>query len=80
MFTNIFLIIIGIAVLVLIYFVGSAISLWIQALVSGARVSLIAIVFMRFRKVPRALAVTLKKRSEKRRVGKESKDLESPYQ
>ena len=34
MFTYIVSIIIGIAVLVLIYFVGSAISLWIQALVT----------------------------------------------
>ncbi|MEE8540574.1 MAG: flotillin-like FloA family protein, partial [Desulfobacterales bacterium] len=60
MFSNIFLILIAIAVIVLLYFVGSSISLWIQALVSGARVGLTSIVFMRFRKVPPKLIVTAK--------------------
>jgi uncharacterized protein YqfA (UPF0365 family) len=46
--------------LVLLYFIGSALSLWIQALVSGAHVNLINIIFMRFRKVPPKLIVQSK--------------------
>ena len=79
MFTNIVLVIIGIAVLVLIYFVGSAISLWIQALVSGARVSLIAIVFMRFRKVPPKLIVNVKIMAVKAGLDISTNDLESHF-
>ena len=79
MFTNIFLIIIGIAVLVLLYFVSSAISLWIQALVSGARVSLIAIVFMRFRKVPPKLIVNVKIMAVKAGLDISTNDLESHF-
>jgi len=79
MFTNIFLIIIGIAVLVLLYFVSSAISLWIQALVSGARVSLIAIVFMRFRKVPPKLIVNVKIMAVKAGLDITTNDLESHF-
>lgn len=56
----IFLIVIFIAVIVLLFFVGSALSLWVQALVSGARVGLFNIVFMRFRKVPPKMIVTSK--------------------
>ncbi len=54
------LIIVVVVGIVLLYFVGSSISLWIQALVSGARVGLFNIVFMRFRKVPPKLIVTSK--------------------
>jgi len=53
------LIIIALAV-ALFFFVGSSISLWVQALVSGARVGLLNIVFMRFRKVPPKLIVESK--------------------
>jgi len=53
-------IIIVAAIIVLWIFVGSAITLWIQALVSGAHVGLFNIVFMRFRKVPPKLIVTSK--------------------
>ena len=56
----ILLIVVGIAAVVLIYFVGTAISLWVQALVSGAHVGLFTIVFMRFRKVPPKLIVNAK--------------------
>jgi uncharacterized protein YqfA (UPF0365 family) len=79
MFTNIVLILIGIAVLVLLYFVGSAISLWVQALVSGARVGLIAIVFMRFRKVPPKLIVNVKIMAVKAGLDISTNDLESHY-
>lgn len=46
--------------LVLFYFIFSYIALWIQALVSGARVGLLNIIFMRFRKVPPKLIVESK--------------------
>ncbi len=79
MFSNVFLIIIVIAIIVLLYFVGSSISLWIQALVSGARVGLIAIVFMRFRKVPPKLIVTAKIMAVKAGLEISTNDLESHF-
>ncbi len=59
-FSSIVFILLGIAGVILLYFVGSAISLWVQALVSGARVALFNIIFMRFRKVPPSLIVNSK--------------------
>ncbi|MCD6585709.1 MAG: flotillin-like protein FloA [Desulfobacteraceae bacterium] len=59
-FSTIIFILLGIAGVILIYFIGSAISLWVQALVSGARVALFSIIFMRFRKVPPSLIVNSK--------------------
>jgi len=59
-FSSVVLILLSLAGLVLFFFVGSAISLWVQALVSGARVGLFNIVFMRFRKVPPKLIVNSK--------------------
>ena len=59
-FSTIIFILLGIAGVILIYFIGSAISLWVQALVSGARVALFSIIFMRFRKVPPSLIVNAK--------------------
>ena len=79
MFTQVLLIVIAIAVIVLLYFVGSAISLWIQALVSGARVGLVSIVFMRFRKVPPKLIVNVKVMAVKAGLGIETNDLESHF-
>jgi uncharacterized protein YqfA (UPF0365 family) len=75
----IFLIVISIAVLVLLFFVGSAISLWVQALVSGARVGLFNIVFMRFRKVPPKLIVTSKIMAVKAGLDFSTDSLESHY-
>ena len=77
--TNIILVIIALAILVLFYFVGSAISLWVQALVSGARVSLISIVFMRFRKVPPKLIVNVKIMAVKAGLDISTNDLESHF-
>ncbi|MDX2496716.1 MAG: flotillin-like FloA family protein, partial [Desulfobacterales bacterium] len=79
MFTNIILVIIGIAILGLFYFVSSAISLWLQAIVSGARVGLIAIVFMRFRKVPPKLIVNVKIMAAKAGLNISTNDLESHF-
>jgi uncharacterized protein YqfA (UPF0365 family) len=79
MFSNIILSIIGIAVIVLLYFVSSAISLWIQALVSGARVGLFNIVFMRFRKVPPKLVVNVKIMAVKAGLEISTDDFESHF-
>jgi len=75
----IFLLVIGIAIIVLLFFVGSAISLWVQALVSGARVGLFTIVFMRFRKVPPKLIVTSKIMAVKAGLDFTTDSLESHY-
>ncbi|MBW2192502.1 MAG: flotillin-like protein FloA [Deltaproteobacteria bacterium] len=78
-FSNIVLIVIGIAVIVLLYFVSSAVSLWIQALVSGARVGLFNIVFMRFRKVPPKLIVNAKIMAVKAGIDISTDFLESHF-
>jgi uncharacterized protein YqfA (UPF0365 family) len=75
----IIMIIIGIGLLILWFFVGSAISLWIQALVSGARVNLFAIVFMRFRKVPPKMIVNAKIMAVKAGIDISTNDFESHY-
>ena len=75
----IFLVIITVAILVLLFFVGSAISLWVQALVSGARVGLFTIVFMRFRKVPPKLIVNSKIMAVKAGLDFSTDSLESHY-
>ena len=75
----ILLIVVGIAAVVLIYFVGTAISLWVQALVSGAHVGLFTIVFMRFRKVPPKLIVNAKIMAVKAGIDIHTNDLESHY-
>jgi uncharacterized protein YqfA (UPF0365 family) len=72
----IFLVIAGI---VLLYFVGSSISLWVQALVSNARVGLFNIIFMRFRKVPPKLIVESKIMSVKAGLDITSDELETHY-
>ncbi|MBF0099903.1 MAG: flotillin-like protein FloA [Desulfobacterales bacterium] len=59
-FTSIIIFVVIIAGIVLLYFIGSALSLWLQALVSGAHVGLLNIIFMRFRKVPSKLIVESK--------------------
>jgi uncharacterized protein YqfA (UPF0365 family) len=78
-FSNIFMFIIVIAVIVLLYFVSSAVSLWIQAIVSGARVGLFNIVFMRFRKVPPKMIVNAKIMAVKAGIDIETDALESHF-
>jgi len=78
-FTQIFIIIIIIALIVLFYFIGSAISLWVQALVSGASIGLLNIVFMRFRKIPPKLIVNSKIMAVKAGIDISTNDLESHY-
>ena len=79
MFTQVVVIVIAIAVIVLLYFMGSAISLWVQAMVSGARVGLITIVFMRFRKVPPKLIVNAKIMAVKTGLDISTNDLETHF-
>ncbi|MBF0202244.1 MAG: flotillin-like protein FloA [Desulfamplus sp.] len=50
----------GVIGLAVFYLIFSYITLWIQALVSGAKVGLVNIIFMRFRKVPAKLIVESK--------------------
>lgn len=71
--------ILALIILVLLLFVGSSISLWIQALVSGARVGLVNIVFMRFRKVPPKLIVQSKIMAVKAGLDLSTDHLESHF-
>ncbi len=73
------LIILVIALIILFYFIGSAISLWIQALVSGAHVGILNIVFMRFRKIPPKLIVEAKIMAVKAGIDISTDELESHY-
>jgi uncharacterized protein YqfA (UPF0365 family) len=75
----ILLIIAGIIGLVLFYFIFSYISLWLQALVSGASVGLLNIIFMRFRKVPAKLIVESKIMAVKAGIEIPTDSLESHY-
>jgi uncharacterized protein YqfA (UPF0365 family) len=75
----IILVVIAVAIIVLLFFVGSAISLWVQALVSGARVGLLNLVFMRFRKVPPKLIVTSKIMAVKAGLNFSTDALESHF-
>lgn len=54
---TILVIVLAVAAIIFLFFVGSSLSLWMQALISGAPVGLFNIVFMRFRKVPPKLIV-----------------------
>ncbi|MEW6077641.1 MAG: flotillin-like protein FloA [Thermodesulfobacteriota bacterium] len=76
MYILVFLII---AAIILFFFIGSAISLWIQALVSGAHVGLLNIVFMRFRKVPPKLIVVSKIMAAKAGLEVTTDELESHF-
>jgi len=66
-------------VLVILFVVGSAIKLWIQALVSGAHVGILNIVFMRFRKVPPKLIIESKIMAVKAGIDIDTDLLESHY-
>jgi len=76
---QVLLIVLGVGALLVLFFVGSAISLWVQALVSGARVGLFNIVFMRFRKVPAKLIVTANIMAVKAGLEISSNHLESHF-
>lgn len=78
-FMYILFIIVGILGLVLFYFIFSYLALWIQALVSGAKVGLFNIIFMRFRKVPPKLIVESKIMAVKAGINITTDSLESHY-
>ena len=77
--TAVLVLIIAVAALILFFFVFSALSLWIQALISGAHVGLLNIVFMRFRKVPPKLIVEAKIMAVKAGLTISTDSLESHY-
>ena len=77
--TVVLVLIIAVAALVLFFFVFSALSLWIQALISGAHVGLLNIVFMRFRKVPPKLIVEAKIMAVKAGLEIHTDSLESHF-
>ena len=76
---NILLVLLGIAIIILIFIIGSSVKLWIQALVSGAKVGLLNIVFMRLRKVSPKLIVESKIMAVKAGLDISTNDLESHY-
>jgi uncharacterized protein YqfA (UPF0365 family) len=78
-FNQIALLVLLLAIVILFLFIGSAISLWIQAIISGTRVGLANIVFMRFRKVPPKLIVESKIMAIKAGIDIATNDLESHY-
>jgi len=78
-FQTVVAVVVVIAVIILFFVVSSAISLWIQALVSGAKVGLFNIVFMRFRKVPPKLVVESKIMAAKAGINVEVDFLESHF-
>lgn len=74
----VYIILVGIT-LVLLFFVGSSLTLWLQALVSGAGVGLLNIVFMRFRKVPPKMVVEAKIMAVKSGLKISTNNFESHY-
>jgi uncharacterized protein YqfA (UPF0365 family) len=77
--TVVLVLVIAVAALILFFFVFSALSLWIQALISGAHVGLLNIVFMRFRKVPPKLIVEAKIMAVKAGLEIHTDSLESHF-
>jgi len=78
-FDQILLLVLVVVIIALFYFIGSSLSLWIQALVSGARVGLLNIIFMRFRKVPPKMIVEAKIMAVKSGLEISTNDLESHF-
>src|SRR5690554_2497047 len=78
-FNAILLLVLVVAVLVVFFFIGSALSLWMQALISDAHVGLLNIVFMRFRKVPSKLIVETQIMAVKAGLEINTDALESHY-
>ncbi len=73
------MIILAIALLIFLGVALSSLSLWFQSLVSGAKVGLLNIVFMRFRKVPPKLVVEGRIMAKKAGLEISSDELESHY-
>ncbi|MFW5774960.1 MAG: flotillin-like protein FloA [Chitinivibrionales bacterium] len=73
------IVILLILLLIFFLFALSAFSLWFQSLVSGAKVGLLNIIFMRFRKVPPKLIVEAKIMAVKAGIDISTDALESHY-
>ncbi len=69
----------GVIAIILLFVVFSYLNLWLQALVSNARVGLFNIIFMRLRKVPPKLIVESKIMAVKAGIDVSSDELESHY-
>lgn len=65
--------------IILLYLIGSYLSLWVQALVSGAHIGLFNIIFMRFRKIPSKLIVESKIMAVKAGIDISTNEFESHY-
>jgi uncharacterized protein YqfA (UPF0365 family) len=78
-FNQIFLLLLVVIIIVMFFFVGSSLSLWVQALVSGAKVGLFNIVFMKFRKVPPKWVVKAKIMAVKAGLVISTDELESHF-
>ena len=69
----------SIIVIIILFIIGQYLSLWIQALVSGARVRLIDLIMMRFRKVDPKTIVFNRISAKKAGLDIPTDDLESHY-
>jgi len=72
-------IIAGVIVLLWLLLYLIPIPLWFQALVSGVRISLLQLIFMRWRKVPPALIVSAMIEADKAGIKLDRNDLEAHY-
>src|SRR5262245_11475062 len=73
------IIVAGIAGLIFIFVIGQYFSLWFQALLSGARVRLIDLIMMRFRKVDPKVIVFNRISAKKAGLEVATDQLESHY-
>ncbi len=73
------LIVVGLILLVAIFILAQFLNLWIQALVSGARVGLIDLIGMRLRKVDPRVIVYSRIRSVKAGINVSTNELEQHY-
>jgi uncharacterized protein YqfA (UPF0365 family) len=78
-FNQILMLLLVVIIIVMFFFVASSLSLWVQALVSGAKVGLFNIVFMKFRKVPPKLIVKAKIMAVKAGIAITTDELESHF-
>jgi len=73
------LIVVGVIALAIFFVAGQYLNLWIQALVSGARVSLIDMIAMRLRKVDVRVVVFSRIRAAKAKIDIKTNDIENHY-
>ncbi|MCZ6836804.1 MAG: flotillin-like protein FloA [Planctomycetota bacterium] len=73
------LVIVGVFVLIVLFIVGQYFSLWVQALLSGARVNLVGLIMMRLRKVDPKTIVYNRIRAKKAGMDLTTDWLEAHY-